>query len=177
MMGTAFGARVELRPAEATDDGAMRELFGSTRGAEFAALPPAMLDELLELQYNAQSRHFAAAFPHSVHEMIEIEAVPLGRTIAGRMITSASTDGIRLVDIAITTAHQGRGVGTRVLSALCARADAEGQRIDLSVWAENGGARRLYERLGFDTGEETGGYLAMSRTPAGTTSWRTTADV
>jgi ribosomal protein S18 acetylase RimI-like enzyme len=160
MMGTALGARIELRPAEATDDAAVRELFGSTRGAEFAVLPPAMRDGLLELQYRAQSRHYAEAFPRAVHEIIEIEAVP-----AGRMITSAAADGIRLVDIAITPAHQGCGVGTGVLRELCARADAAGQRIDLTVWAQNRGALRLYERLGFDTGEETGGYLAMSRTP------------
>jgi ribosomal protein S18 acetylase RimI-like enzyme len=165
MMSTVFGARVELRLAEENDDAAVRELFGSARIAEFAVLPPATRDQLLELQYRAQSRHYADAFPQAVHEVIEIDAVTAGRMFAGRMITSASAAGIRLVDITIAAAHQGRGVGTSVLRELCARADRAGQRIDLTVWPQNGGARRLYERLGFVAGEETSGYLAMSRTP------------
>jgi ribosomal protein S18 acetylase RimI-like enzyme len=165
MMSTVLHARVELRLADENDDAAVRALFGSTRNAEFAALPPATRDQLLELQYRAQSSHYADAFPQAVHEIIEIDTVTAGRMFAGRMITSATAAGIRLVDITVAAAHQGRGIGTGVLRELCARADATEQRIDLTVWAENGGARRLYERLGFVAGEETSGYLAMSRRP------------
>jgi ribosomal protein S18 acetylase RimI-like enzyme len=165
MMSTTLGALVELRLAEESDDAAVRELFGSTRSTEFAVLPPATRDQLLELQYRAQRRHYADAFPQAVHEIIEIDMLTAGRMIAGRMITSASADRVRLVDITIAAAHQGRGIGTGVLRGLCERADATGQRIDLTVWTENGGARRLYERLGFVAGGGTSGYLAMSRRP------------
>jgi ribosomal protein S18 acetylase RimI-like enzyme len=160
MMSTALGAHVELRLADEGDETALRELFASARAAELELLSPVVRDQLLELQYRAQSRQYADAFPHAVHEIIETESLTVGR-----MITAASADGIRLVDLTIAAAHQGRGVGTTVLRALSARADAAGQRIELTVWAQNDGARRLYERLGFAAGQETGGYLAMARTP------------
>jgi ribosomal protein S18 acetylase RimI-like enzyme len=164
MTSTMPGAHLELRLADENDETALRELFGSSRAAEFGLLPPAVRDQLLELQYRAQRSQYSDAFPHAVYEIIEIDGLAIGR-----MITATTADGIRLVDLAIAAAHQGRGVGTSVLGRLCTRADAARKRVELTVWAQNGGARRLYERLGFAAGQETGGYLAMSR-PTGAAS-------
>lgn len=47
-------------------------------------------------------------------------------------------------------AWRGRGVGRMVLDALRAWADAHGLRLHLDVEQSNTGARRLYERYGFE---------------------------
>ncbi|THA73789.1 N-acetyltransferase [Streptomyces sp. A0642] len=49
--------------------------------------------------------------------------------------------------------HQGRGIGSAVLSALLARTDAEGTPVRLNV-LQGSAARRLYERHGFATERE-----------------------
>jgi ribosomal protein S18 acetylase RimI-like enzyme len=160
MMGAVLGAHLELRPVNEGDDSALREIFAAVRGPEFAALPQATRDQLLELQYGAQARHHANAYPHADHSIVVVD----GATV-GRLVTASSDDALRLVDISIVPAHQGEGIGTRVLRDLCGRADAGRRQIDLTVWVENTKARRLYDRLGFVAGEESGGYLAMRREP------------
>ena len=53
--------------------------------------------------------------------------------------------------IGVTTAHQGRGVGTALLVALLRQADERGSaNIDLEVRADNASAISLYEKHGFN---------------------------
>lgn len=52
-------------------------------------------------------------------------------------------------------AWRGHGAGRAVLEHLLAWSDAEGLRVHLDVETSNGGARRLYERLGFVATGET----------------------
>lgn len=52
--------------------------------------------------------------------------------------------------MAVAPEHRRRGLATRVLAALRARAAEEGaQRVFLEVTADNSGARELYRRAGF----------------------------
>jgi putative acetyltransferase len=53
--------------------------------------------------------------------------------------------------IAVARLAQGQGVGTALMQALCDYADGWGQilRIELTVFADNARAIRLYERFGF----------------------------
>jgi len=53
--------------------------------------------------------------------------------------------------IYVSTAYQGRGIGTSLLRALLDVADQWLllQRVELTVLTENEGAKRLYERFGF----------------------------
>ena len=53
-------------------------------------------------------------------------------------------------ELHVATAAQGQGVGTRLMAALLEDADRRGlSRVELSVYADNERARRLYERAGF----------------------------
>lgn len=66
----------------------------------------------------------------------------------------------------IDAAWQGRGYGRAGLAALLAQLDAERPEagILISLRADNEGARRVYERLGFvDTGETVHGEIVMRR--------------
>ena len=53
-----------------------------------------------------------------------------------------------MIDIALLPEHRGRGVGTQLVRALLAEANAGGRRVTLNVERSNR-ARGLYERLGF----------------------------
>lgn len=55
------------------------------------------------------------------------------------------------VGIAVVPSHRGCGIGSRLLEAGLGWARGRGlQRVELKVHAENEGARRLYERFGFE---------------------------
>ena len=54
------------------------------------------------------------------------------------------------VGISVVPSHRSRGIGLRLLGAGLAWARERGlRRVELKVYAENEGARRLYERVGF----------------------------
>lgn len=66
--------------------------------------------------------------------------------------------------IEIDGAARGRGYGDRTIEAIIAEADERGfDEVHLNVFAANTGARRLYERHGFEATNEDGGYVAMRR--------------
>ena len=54
--------------------------------------------------------------------------------------------------VSVARAFRGRGVGSALLERLLAwaRASAQIERVELGVFANNTGAIRLYERLGFE---------------------------
>ena len=74
-------------------------------------------------------------------------------------------DGWCLESFFIDEEHQGRGIGSGVLSALLARTDAEGVPVRLNV-LQGSAARRLYERHGFTTEREDPVDVFMVRRPA-----------
>ena len=58
--------------------------------------------------------------------------------------------GVAAVGAVITRpSHRGKGLGAAVISALCQRIRHRYGTIGLNVSAENAGALRLYQRLGF----------------------------
>ena len=72
------------------------------------------------------------------------------------MLTVASTPRRRHAGgrgIMVRTDCQGQGIGTALLEAVLDLADnwLMLRRVELEVYADNGGAIRLYERLGFET--------------------------
>jgi ribosomal protein S18 acetylase RimI-like enzyme len=62
--------------------------------------------------------------------------------------------------VAVSPEHRGRGVGTALMKRLLSEASALFPAVSLSVSPENP-ARRLYERLGFETLEVRGGHPLM----------------
>ena len=151
---------VTLRPATSADDPLIRRLFSDSRAQDFAQLPgaDAAVQALIALQFTAQAAMLTGRFPDARHEIIVAGDLPVGR-----ILTTGQPDGIRLIDIAVSSEHQGQGIGTAVLTALLEHADANGRTVHLSVWELNERATRLYARLGFTVTATDGGYHAMSR--------------
>jgi GNAT superfamily N-acetyltransferase len=80
----------------------------------------------------------------------------------GRLVLDRRADGIRIVDLAVVPAEQGRGTGTAVLRSVLAEADAVGAPVTLHVVVASP-ARRLYERCGFVPVTSDGIHLFMER--------------
>lgn len=151
-------APVELRTATPADDLFLRDVFADARRDEFAGLGDDALAPLLDLQRRAQTADRATRHPGAITSVVLADGEPVGSVTIDR---TAPDGGTHLVDIAVLSAHRGRGIGSRVIDGIV----HSGGRVTLSVWALNVGAIRLYERLGFQVDAEQSGYLSMSREP------------
>ncbi|MDT7687354.1 MAG: hypothetical protein QOJ70_2828 [Acidobacteriota bacterium] len=160
---TGGGRKVTLRPATPENYEELLRVYASTRAAELAQV--IWWDDEQKLafcrsQYDAQKTEYDARFPHADYSLILLE----GRT-AGRLWVGRDADEIRLLDIALLPEAQRQGVGAALVGALIEEARASGKRLRHMVWAENTGARRFYERHGFQVFEDVGGYLHMEWRP------------
>ncbi len=149
--------QVALRNSQPSDEDFLRRLFADSH-PELSSLPlpPPTLDQLLQLQRQAQLSQYQARYPNAVDQVIEVAGRPVGRCW-----TDLGTDEHRLLDIAVLRTEQGRGIGRTVLSGLCEQAGRAGVPLRLTVWSDNAGARRLYTSLGFILEAEAEGYLSM----------------
>ncbi len=81
--------------------------------------------------------------PDSTTSVITAYGVDVGRL---RVVRTAEL--IELAGLQLLPAHQGRGLGSRVIHDLMAEAASSGRAFGLSVEKDNPRARALYERLG-----------------------------
>lgn len=92
-------------------------------------------------------------------------AIEVSGELAGFLDLDESPERIHIENIEIAPAHQGRGIGTAILSAVQQRAAGRNQPVTLQVLKVNP-ARRLYDRLGFRQTGETPTHFQMSWEPA-----------
>ena len=109
----------------------------------------------LDMQFRAQTTHYAQHYGDGEFLMIEED----GRAI-GRLLLHRTPGEIRIIDISLTPEARGRGIGTKLLQDVFAEADATKRRVSIHVENFNP-ARRLYERLGFRYVETNGVYHLM----------------
>ena len=152
-----------LRPETDADVPFLMALFASTREEEFAQVPwpPEQKSAFLAMQFNAQRTHYRTYMPDADWIVVQHQGSPIGR-----IYLHWTPDAVDLVDIALTPAFRGRGLGTTILTALLALADSVGRPICLFVERFNP-AFRLYGRLGFVEFAEGDVYLEMKREPGG----------
>lgn len=150
-----------LRPACSGDEAFLYELYCSTRSEEIAAWGwnPSQQEMFLRLQFNAQRQHYDLAYEGAEHLIILVEGRP-----AGRILVYRSERELVLVDIALLPDQRGSGIGTALILELLGEAKQAGKVVSLHVEKHNR-ARRLYERLGFETIEDTGMYFKMEWRP------------
>ncbi|MDQ4086444.1 MAG: GNAT family N-acetyltransferase, partial [Pseudomonadota bacterium] len=132
-------------------------LYASTRAAELARVgwPLEQQRLFLEQQHDAQHRHYRAAYPGAEWLIVE-----RGGEAIGRLYLVEWDSELRVVDISLVPAARGTGIGGAILSDLIAVAQAAGKPLSIHVERDNR-ARRLYDRLGFETVEDKGVYLLM----------------
>ena len=150
---------IRLRPITEADAPFLRELYGSTRAEELAPVPWSEEQKraFLDMQFRAQTVHYAQHYGDGEFLMIEEGERPIGRLLLHR-----TAGEIRIIDISLMPEARGRGIGTKLLHDVLAEADASKRRVSIHVENFNP-ARRLYERLGFRYVETNGVYHLMVR--------------
>jgi ribosomal protein S18 acetylase RimI-like enzyme len=153
---------VTLRPATPADEPFLADLFADTRAPEFAllAVDESTREALVQMQYTAQTRSYAAAHPQGTCDLVRVDGEP-----AGRLYVDRHGSDVSLLDISLLKPYRGRGVGTRLLAALIDEARERGCQVHLQV-ARHNPALRLYQRLGFSVVNDGEVYLAMAYDPA-----------
>jgi GNAT superfamily N-acetyltransferase len=135
---------IVLKQGGPDDDPFLKELFHEVHAPEFSSLDlaPAMLAQLLDLQYRAQKHGYTSQFPAAEDSIILVEG-----EYAGRLLVSRGSV-IHLVDIALVERHRGKGIGGTLIRSLCGEAREMNKPLSLSVRSGNP-AEDLYRRLGF----------------------------
>lgn len=157
---------VSLRPVTTADEEFLISVYASTRAAELAqvAWDEGQKEVFVRWQYAMQKQEYDTRYPAARYEIIVVDGAPAGR------IWIAIDDGeIRLLDIALLTEFQNRGVGTQLLRRLMDEAAQAKKPLRHMVFVLNENAYRFYERLGFRTIEDLGGYKHMEWNPLSAT--------
>ncbi len=153
---------VKLRTVTDDDREFLTKVYASSRADELALVEwdAAQKDAFVRQQFDAQHGEYSARFPDAQYRIILFEDQPAGRIWIGR-----DEEQIRLLDIALLPEYQNRGIGTALLSDLCAEAAREGKPLRHMVFKFNTAAMRFYERMGFTQIDDVGAYIHMERRP------------
>jgi ribosomal protein S18 acetylase RimI-like enzyme len=109
------------------------------------------------MQFEAQTRHYAAVFQAAEHSLITV-----GGESAGRLIVDRSDREIRIVDLALLPRFRRGGVGSGLVRGLFKEADVSGLPVRCHVEQSND-AMRFWERLGLVACGLDGAHVAMER--------------
>ena len=164
--------RHTLEPVTPDDRAVLLTIYASTRADELALTDWSDAQRLafVEMQFDAQSQHYARQRPQAVCQLIVLDdgsmlGSPGGRAV-GRLWVDRQADSLHVLDITLLPQARGHGLGSVLLRALMAEAQQRGTRLTVSVEVHNP-ARRLYERLGFEAeGELQGIHQRMAWQPA-----------
>lgn len=153
---------VSLRPVTDADQEFLIGVYAGTRADELAQTnwDDSQKDAFIRWQYQMQKQEYDARYPDARYDVILVDGVPAGRVWVG-----ADDTQIRLLDIAVIPEFQNRGVGTHLLRQLMDEATRDNKPLRHMVFVLNENAFRFYERLGFKTIEDVGGYLHMEWLP------------
>ena len=153
---------ISLRAVTPADREFLISLYAGTRAAELAQVDwdDAQKDAFVRWQFERQQEEYQQRYPDARYDVILVDGVP-----AGRIWVGADEKQIRLLDIALLAQFQNRGVGTYLLRQLMDEATRENKVLRHMVFMLNENAYRFYERLGFSTIEDLGGYKHMEWKP------------
>ena len=152
---------IELRACATADRPFLLELYASARADELRPVPWADEEKaaFVKMQFDAQDTAYRLAYPTGEFLLIVDHSTPIGRLYLGRL-----PGELRIIDLTLSPGRRGRGIGTALVERVLARADRERLVVTLHVEPWNP-ARRLYERLGFESIELRGVYEFMRRHP------------
>ncbi len=156
----AAGGEVTLRAETPADRGFLFSVYAATRDAELEQVPwtDAQKQAFLWQQFEAQDHEYRRAYPDGRFSVIELSTNPVGRLY----LRHGATD-TRIIDLALLPEFRNWGIGSRLLGDLTRDADHSGRSLSIHVEVFNSGARRLYERFGFEVTEDKGVYLLLTR--------------
>lgn len=144
MIGSAM--EFELRDETAEDESFLERLYADVHAGEFAplGLGAEQMAGLMAMQARAQRMGYAGSYPAAKRWVVWV-----GERAIGRMIVDHGERMVTLVDVALLEEFRGKGIGGRLVEAVCREAVGAGKVVRLSVKRWNG-AKNLYERAGFE---------------------------
>jgi ribosomal protein S18 acetylase RimI-like enzyme len=151
---------VLTRPVHTPGDNAfLLSLYAAVRRPELTMLgwDDAQVDAFIQMQLEAQTRHFGATFPEARHLVITVQG-----GAGGRLILDRTDREIRIVDLVLLPEFRRAGVGSAVVRRVCDEADADGLPVRCHVEQSNS-AIRFWERLGLVACGLDGAHIAMER--------------
>lgn len=148
----------ELRPVTAEDNEFLYQLYCTTREDELnaAGFPHDQREPFLRMQFTAQKTHYEKFYSEAEHRIITS-----GEHAVGREYVNRAEDEILLVDLALLPEFCGGGIGTVLLEKLCDESKRTTKPLRLYAIKFNNRALKLYERLGFETIDDTGVYVLL----------------
>ena len=154
--------QITLRPATDADYDFIFNCYASTRAQELAQVPwtAEQKESFIRMQYTAQKNHYAAEAPRATHDVIYVDATPVGRIYLDRR-----DDALHILDITVLPQHRNQGTGSLLLRRLLHEAGKLGKPVTIYVESFNS-SLRLFERLGFKREHENGFHLLMKWQPA-----------
>jgi len=128
-------------------------LVGESRDDEGGIVTLGPEDQAELLAFYAAAYPGNAFYPWMLQTRRFVGARVAGKlaSVAGVHVFSTSERVAALGNVATLPDHRGHGLGARVTAALCRRLLPDCDTVGLNVRADNAGAIRLYERLGFET--------------------------
>ena len=153
---------VSLRSVTDADREFLIAVYGSTREKELnqVAWEEGQKEAFVRWQFERQDEEYRQRFPNARYDVVLVDGAPAGRIWVGQ-----DDKQIRLLDIALLTEFQNRGVGTYLIRRLMAEAAQSNKVLRHMVFVLNDNAHRFYERLGFVVIEDLGGYKHMEWVP------------
>jgi GNAT superfamily N-acetyltransferase len=143
--------------ATPSDGAFLTALYRSTRSDLLAMpVPPVVIDQLIAMQQRMQAQSYRHNYPDAPDCVLTRTAPDGSVQPIGKLTVSVNPRRVHLVDIALRPDVRGLGVGTAVLQALKALAQAQNTPLCLSVSTQNPQAKRLYLRLGFVADSSSG---------------------
>jgi GNAT superfamily N-acetyltransferase len=143
---------VALRAVTADDEAFLLNIYSIVRADELAQVPwtDAQREAFIKMQFDAQQDHYRAHNPDATHDLILLDAQPIGRLYVARRAKE-----IRILDITILPEHRDRGIGTSLIKGLMEEAGIAGKPLTIYVESFNP-SHKLFDRLGFSMMEEDG---------------------
>ena len=154
---------ISLRAACAQDQPFLERLYRGSRAQEMSrsGWPLAQIQGFLSQQFQIQHAYYQEHYAGGEFFVIEHQSQPIGR-----LYVFVAKRTFHIVDIILLPSHQGQGIGTALLQAQLARADALNLPIELHVEHDNP-VQTLYARLGFYQVADSGVYLKLRRDVGG----------
>ncbi len=138
---------IKLRPATAKDEGFLKSLYEEARRWELGPISQdgnnELYDKVVKQQYESQHSEYFRRYDHAKYAVIQWDGISIGR-----IYIDYRDDEVRILDIAILSDYQGKGIASLVLRGVCIDAAFRSLPVRLSVSLLNR-AVRLYKSLGF----------------------------
>jgi ribosomal protein S18 acetylase RimI-like enzyme len=150
MMRSESNDRVAVRPATTSDIDFMVQLFLELAHHRSPTGEGVDIDAIEQGTRQATLAQVQGAIEDSTTYVIEFDGWRAGRL---RVVRTAAH--IEIAGLQVLPAHQDRGIGTAVITALVQEATSRAVPVVLQVDKDNPGAKRLYLRLGFIKFDET----------------------